>query len=142
MAMKLEHLVQRVETRLLTLGKTLLQADEKADLLEELDLAQAEVSARKAEQARNVAHRAEVRARLKTWKTQAADLPGQIEGSFKRGKSSQALRQAMELERLRKEIAEAEAELPRLEQTIWSLGFQLRQMERRLRRVREQLAGR
>ena len=50
--MKLEVLVQRVESRLFRLGRKLLQADEKADLQEELDLAMRELAARQADLAR------------------------------------------------------------------------------------------
>ena len=85
---------------------------------------------------------AEVRQRIAVYQEVAAALPGQIESSFRRGKSSQALRQALELERIRRELAADRAELPKLEQTIWSLSFDLRLMRRRLARIREQLSGR
>ena len=76
-------------------------------------------------------------------KTAAAGrLAEQIEDSFRRGKASQALRQALELERIRCEATACQAELPKLEQTTWSLGFILRQMCRRLDHIRDQLAGR
>jgi hypothetical protein len=140
--MKLEEVLQRVETRLLGLGSRLLQAGEKADLQEELELAQAEVRSRKAEQARIASQRDEMRARIGSRKEQIAQLVEAVESSFRRGLSSQALREALELERLRRELGEDEAALPKLEQVIWSLGFSLRQMERRLDRIREQLSGR
>jgi hypothetical protein len=140
--MKLEAVIHRVETRLLNLGKTLLQAGEKADLQEDLELAQAELTGRKVELTQTEARRDELRARIQARKETAALLPEQIENSFCRGKRSQALRQALELEHLRRDLASDEAQLPKVEQTIWSLNFQIRQMERRLTCLREEVAGR
>jgi chromosome segregation ATPase len=137
--MKLDVLINQVETRLFALGKTLLQADEKSDLLEDLEHAQVELAARKKTVSRAVTQREEIRKRICENKDQIDALPSQIESSFRRGKSSQALRQAMELERLRRAISADEAQLPKLDQTIWSLSFLLRQMERRLTRIRQQV---
>jgi hypothetical protein len=139
--MKLEMLIHQVETRLFSLGSTLLQAGEKADLQEDLEHAQVELAARRSAAAQAVAHREEVRQRIREAWEKAGALPAQIESSFRRGKSSQALRQALELENLRRAIAEDEAELPKLDQMIWSLSFHLRQMERRLNRLREQFGA-
>ena len=47
--MKLDELLSSVESRLFNLGKKLLQADEKADLQEELDVAQVELAKREAD---------------------------------------------------------------------------------------------
>jgi hypothetical protein len=140
--MKLDEMLSGVETRLFNLGRKLLQADEKADLQEELDVAQVELSGREADLTRAEARRDEVRQRIEAKRAEAELLPAQIESSVRRGKASQALRQALELESIRKELTAAESELPKLEQTIWSLGFYLRQMRRRLARIRETLSGR
>jgi predicted nucleic acid-binding Zn-ribbon protein len=140
--MKLEELVYRVESRLFSLGRTLLQADEKSSLREELEFAQAELSAREADLAQAEARRDELRQRIVTLQTDISSMPEQIKDSHRRGKHSQALRQAMQLERTRGELATSHAELPKLEQTIWSLGFHLRQMRRRLARIRDQIPGR
>jgi predicted nucleic acid-binding Zn-ribbon protein len=137
--MKLELLIHQVETRLFNLGNTLLQGGAKADLQEDLEHAQVELAARKGAAARAVARREEIRKRIQANKEQADALPPQIESSFRRGKAAQALRQALELESLRRSISADESELPKLDQTIWSLSFNLRQMERRLARIREQI---
>jgi predicted nucleic acid-binding Zn-ribbon protein len=141
-AMKLEVLVHSVESRLFRLGRTLLQADEKSELREEMDLAQLEMATREKALARAEGHCDEVRERVKTLQSQAEQMTGQIESSYRRGKRSQALRQAMELETIRRDLIAAQAELPRLEQTVWSIGFNLRQMRRRMERIREQISGR
>jgi hypothetical protein len=140
--MKLEVLIYSVESRLFSLGRTLLQADEKSDLREELDLAQAELTARESALADAESHRDEVQQRVKALQLQGEQLPGLIESSYRRGKTSQALRQAMELETVRRDLAAAQGELRKLEQTVWSLGFNLRQMRRRVERMREQVYGR
>jgi predicted nucleic acid-binding Zn-ribbon protein len=139
-AMKVEELIYNVESRLFRLGRTLLQADEKSDLREELDLAGAELTAREAALAKAEGRRDALRQRVQDLQKQVELLPAQIESSYRRGKKSQALRQAMELESLRRDLAAASAELPKVEQTVWSLGFTLRQMRRRLERIREQIA--
>jgi predicted nucleic acid-binding Zn-ribbon protein len=140
-AMKLEELIYNVESRLFHLGRTLLQADEKSDLREELDLAGAELISREGALVRAEARRDALRQRMHGLQKQVEQMPAQIESSYRRGKKSQALRQAMELESLRRDLAAASAELPKLEQTVWSLGFTLRQMRRRLERIREQIFG-
>jgi predicted nucleic acid-binding Zn-ribbon protein len=138
--MKVEELIYNVESRLFRLGRTLLQADEKSDLREELDLAGAELIAREAALAKAEGRRNALRQRVQDLQKQVEQMPAQVESSYRRGKKSQALRQAMELESLRRDLAAATAELPRVEQTVWSLGFTLRQMRRRLERIREQIA--
>jgi predicted nucleic acid-binding Zn-ribbon protein len=138
--MKVEELIYNVESRLFRLGRTLLQADEKSDLREELDLAGAELIAREAALAKAEGRRNALRQRVQDLQKQVEQMPAQVESSYRRGKKSQALRQAMELESLRRDLAAATAELPRVEQTVWSLGFTLRQMRRRLERIHEQIA--
>ena len=54
-----------------------------------------------------------------------------------RGKSAQAMRQALELDRLRRELDEDRAEVARLEHAAWCLEFRLRQLDRQLARLSE-----
>ncbi len=135
--MKLEELVYRVESRLFLLGRMLLQADEKSELREELEFAQDELAARQSELAEAAARRDALRQEILAHQAAVNALPEQIRDSSRRGKSSQALRQALELERIRRELDAARKELPRLEQTIWSLCFHLRQKRRDVARMRE-----
>ncbi len=139
--MKLEVLINTVETRLFRLGRTLLQADEKSDLREELDHARADLTARASTLARATARRDEAAKRVQTLQSESERLPCEIESSFRRGKRSQALRQALELESVRRDLSAAQTELRRLEQTVWSLDFNLRQLRRRLERLREQISA-
>jgi hypothetical protein len=129
--MRFEQLVHRVESRLLAL----LPDEAREEQADEASLLKAEIARQQAELSRATARRGEAAERLEKNATQAALLPSQVESSLRRGKASQAMRQALELERLRKELEEDRAELPRLEQLIWSLGFRLRQLRRELGRL-------
>jgi hypothetical protein len=125
---KIEQLIQQVESRLVELFDT----DARQALAEQEESLHAAVARHEDELEAARARRAEAAARLEANAEAAALLPSRIEDSVRRGKSSQAMRQALELERLRRELADDRDELPRLEQTIWSLEFRLRQLRRRL----------
>jgi hypothetical protein len=141
--MKLDDLADRLEEGLLNLGRILFRRrapkpppplprtetlrQERERLLHELDESRARLVQEGAE--------CDVyRQRLADRQAQAALLPSQIESSLRRGKPSQAFRQALELDRLRKEIQNDQDALPKLEQRCWCLGFRIRQIERRLNR--------
>jgi chromosome segregation ATPase len=140
--MKLEQLIQKVELRLFQLGATLLEPGDKPTRADELKHVRAELQARQEELKSAEAQRDELRRRIDEKKIAAAVLAGQVETSFRHGKSAQAMRQAIELENLRRCLNADESELPRLEQTIWSMDFQVRQLRRSLDRLREQRKGR
>lgn len=138
--MSLETVVHRVEAKFLDIGRAMIQADPVSEMLEELDQL-------RGEQVRDEARLAGLRGRLGLLgqtlaekQEAAALLPAQVEASLLRDKRSQALRQALELDRLRREIAEQQAEVPRVEQAIWCLEFRLRQIERNTRRLTDELA--
>jgi hypothetical protein len=140
--MRLEEIVHRVEARLAGLGRVVIQADLASDLREEIDLTQAERAQLAADLERARAQCDDLRQRLTDRQAQAALLPSLVESSFRRGKRAQAMRQALELDHLRRNIAADQAALPRLEQTCWCLEFGLRQLDHRLERCREALARR
>jgi hypothetical protein len=140
--MRLEEIVHRVEARLFGLGRVAIQADAASDVGEEIDLTQADRSQLVAELERAQAQRDEVQQRLNERQAQAALLPSLVESSFRRGKAAQAMRQALELDRLRRDIADDQQALPRLEQACWCLEFRLRQLDRRLERLRDSLTQR
>jgi predicted RNase H-like nuclease (RuvC/YqgF family) len=123
--MRLEQLVHSVEARLFG-----LLAEDETPSGEEMDTLRARISRQEEELNKLTARRLEVTTRLENTTQIVALLPSQIESSFRRGKTSQAMRQALELERLRRELDKDRAELPRIEQAIWSLGFGLRLLRR------------
>jgi hypothetical protein len=55
------------------------------------------------------------------------------------GQGDQAWQFALQLDQLRQQLAADQAQLPKLEQVCWSLQFQIRQMERQLARLHEQI---
>jgi chromosome segregation ATPase len=140
--MSFEEIVQRVESRLLGLGSAAIQADPASELREQIDLTQGEQARLLDELEQARARVEELRRQLSEKEAAAALLPSLVESSFRRGKASQAMRQALELDRLRREIAIAQVELPRLEQACWCLEFRLRQLDHRLQRLREALGRR
>src|SRR5438477_479973 len=119
--MRIEEIVHRVEARLFGLGQAMIQADDASDLREDVDLTQAERMRLAAELDQARSARDEMQQRLNDRQAQAALLPSQVESSFRRGKTAQAMRQALELDRLRREIAADQQTLPRLEQACWCL---------------------
>jgi hypothetical protein len=139
--MQLEAIVHRAEAKFLDIGRAMIQADPVSEMQEELDLL-------RGEHERDEAKLAELRGRLALCgqslaekEEAAALLPSQVESSLKRGKASQAMRQALELDRLRRDIAAEQAEMPRLEHAIWCLEFRLRQHDRRIQRLTDELSS-
>ena len=125
----LEQLVHKVEGRLFAL---LRGGGDREDAISDL---QAEI-AREQERLNTTEQRRKALAeRLKTNEETVVLLPSQIESSVRRGKASQALRQALELDRIRRELVADREELPRVEQACWSLSFSLRQMRRQFARM-------
>ena len=137
--MSLEQLVHQVEARLAEVGRRLLQPSPRQVLEAQIEELTEELAARQADRDRSEQECEAARRRLEENPPAAALLPSQIESSLKRGKHAQAFRQALELERLRRTLAEDQAALPRLEQTCWSLDFHVRLLQRRLARLREEL---
>jgi len=137
----LEELVHRVEATLLGFGRSLFQGrQEAAEALPVAKIAPSaeppdeELTRRRAELELFEAQATAVSQRLTENQESAALLPSQIESSLHRGKASQALVQALELERIRKDIDCAQDLLPRLEQVCWSIRYRIRQLERHLER--------
>jgi hypothetical protein len=135
----LEELVSNVEASLRNLGRMLFPQDPTICLKADAegirrDLRQCQDELRQACQERAAAQR-----RLKDNHDLIARLPNLIQRCLAKDQSEDAWRHALALDRARQEIANDEAALPRLGQVCWSLHFQVRQLERRLGRLREQV---
>jgi chromosome segregation ATPase len=137
--MKLERLVYDVEARLLDLSRKVFGGGPQERLREDLATLLHERALRREKLQSLEAEYKDLRVRLQENEVAVALLPSQIESSLRRGKPSQAVRQALELERLRGQLAQDRAALPGLEQMCWSLQFHLRLIQRRVDRLREQL---
>jgi chromosome segregation ATPase len=137
--MGLEQFVHHVESNLLKLGTLLAPTDPRAKLEDEADDLVTELQKHHADLCKAEQECAEVRRRLEENEARAALLPSQIEAGVRRGRGEDAYTCAMELERAREALTRDRAELPRLEQRMWSLQFLIRQVERRLARVQNRL---
>jgi phage shock protein A len=140
--MTLEQLVHSVESRLLEMGRYLLRPDPRSQLREDIDKLAEELRQRHQALARARDEWEATRRRAHDNRTAATLLPPQIQACVRRGQTEDAWRFALELDRVRETLAADQAALPRLEQMCWSLQFLIRQLERRLARLQEQLPAR
>src|SRR5258708_520226 len=107
--MKLERLVQDVEAQILHLSQRVFGGGPEERAREELALLLEERTQREAALQSAEAEAEAVRGRVAAQEATVALQPSQIESSLRRGKSSQAVRQALELDRLRAELAQDRA---------------------------------
>jgi chromosome segregation ATPase len=137
--MTLEKLVHTVESGLVKLGTILTPSDPRADLEEEVDQAVAELQQQHTALVEAERKCAEVRARLQEHQARAALLPSEIEVCLRHGRREEGWQYALELDQVREALIRERAELPGLEQRVWSLGFLMRQMERKVARLQNRL---
>lgn len=137
----LEQLLHSVESGLIDLGRRLLEPSPREKLLDEIDRLSAQLQRRCAELTTSQRELAGVKRRLRDDPTAAALLHSRIETALRRGCSEQAWRAALELDQLRRHLAEDQEDCPRLEQRCWSLHFDVRQLQRRLDRLLEQISS-
>jgi hypothetical protein len=137
--MSLEELVHDVESRLADLGRRLLQPGPKTLLQEESDGLTRELEARRAALARAKSERDAAARRILDNQAASRRLTTLVEYHVRRHEHDQAWPHAMELDRVRQALADDRAALPKHEQACWSLQFKIRQLERKLARVEEQL---
>jgi predicted flavoprotein YhiN len=133
--MSLEDLVHRVESRLLRLGRMFCPVDPLSALYDALDRNEVQLRKRRADLDVAEAERVSLQTRLDNRRAAADLLTAQIEASWASGHSDRTWRLALELDRMRQEIAEDEKRLPSLSQLTWSLGFAVRQLERERARL-------
>jgi CII-binding regulator of phage lambda lysogenization HflD len=139
MTAMLERLVHTVESSLLDLGRRLCQPSPREQLRDEIDRLTAQLRQREAELTRARMDLAALKRRLRDNPSVAALLPSHIELAVRNHQPERAWRYALELDQLRHSLAADQEASPRLEQTCWSLQFLVRQLERRLDRLSEQL---
>ena len=137
--MSLEELVHDVESRLADLGRRLLQPGPKALVQEEADALGRELEARRAALGRAKAERDATARRILDNHSSVRRLTALVEHHVKRHEHDRGWQYAMELDRARQALAEDRAALPRHEQACWSLQFKIRQLERKVARLEEQI---
>jgi hypothetical protein len=137
--MSLEEVVHEVESRLADIGRRLLQPGPKTLLQEEIDAVGRELEARRAALARAKDERDATARRILDNHASVRRLTTLVEHHVRRHEHDQGWQYALELDRARQGLAEDRAALPRHEQACWSLQFKIRQLERKLARLEEQL---
>jgi phage shock protein A len=139
--MTLEDFVHTVESRLLGLGRKLLRPDPKSPLYDALDRNQVQIRERQREIAAAEAEQSTLQRRVDDRRAAADLLAAQVETAWAAGQSDRAWRLALDLDRVRQELAEDEKRLPALAQVTWSLGFAVRQLERERARLEKKVQG-
>jgi hypothetical protein len=137
--MKLEQLVHSVESGLTGLGRRLLEPSSHERIVEELHLLSAQLRVRREELRRSQHELAGLKRRLRDNPTVAALLHSRVESDLKNRRMEQAWCASLELDQLRQTLAQDQQMCPCVEQRCWSLHFLIRQLERRLERLHEQL---
>jgi chromosome segregation ATPase len=136
----LEQLIYSVESGLKDLGRRLMQPDAREQLLDEMDRLSAQLQQRRAEIANAQRELAGVKRRLRDTPTEAALLHSRIETLLNNGQVGKAWSAALTLDIMRRGLVGDQEACPRLEQRCWSLNFHIRQLQRRLDRLLEQLS--
>jgi chromosome segregation ATPase len=136
----LEQLIYSVESGLKDLGHRLLQPNAREQLLDEMDRLSVQLQQRRAELTIAQRELAGVKRRLRDTPTEAALLRSRIEKLLNDGQTAKAWSLALTLDLLRRGLAGDQEACPRLEQRCWSLNFHIRQLQRRLDRLLEQLS--
>jgi chromosome segregation ATPase len=135
----LEQLVHTVESGLLGLGRQLFRPGPREQLQDEIERLINDLYRHRQELDRSRIELAGTKRRLRDNPSAAALLHSRIETAIANRQTDQAWRLALELDHLRQSLAADQDACPRLEQKCWSLQFLLRQLERRLARLQEQL---
>jgi hypothetical protein len=135
----LERMVDTLEASLADLGRRLWQPSTRERLHEEIDRLTLEMRERHADLARSQTELAALKRRLRDNPTAAALLHSRIETAFRSRQPEQAWRWALELDQLRQSLASDQEACPRMEQACWSLQFLIRQLQRRIARLQQQL---
>ncbi len=136
----LEQLIYSVESGLKDLGRRLMQPDVREQLLDEMDRLNMQLQQRRAELTNAQRDLAGIKRRLRDTPTEAALLHSRIETLLASGQTQKAWSAALTLDLLRRALADDQEACARLEQRCWSLNFHIRQLQRRLDQILEQLS--
>ncbi len=137
--MELEKIVQNVELRIVRAGQALWMPNAKEAQRERAAILSDELAKRHEALQKAKAEQTALLRQIGENQNAAAVLTGHIQSCLTSGQGDQAWTFAMQLDRLRQELGAAQARLPKVEQVCWSVQFQIRQMERQLARLHEQI---
>jgi len=139
--MFLETMVQRVERGVADLGRRIMRPDARTQLREDMYGVSDELGSRQKALMQCREELAVLRDRINENHATVALLVGRIGMSVGRGAGDRAWRDALDLDKARRRLAEDQARLPKVEQLAVTLELQVRFLMRRLARLQEQLYG-
>ncbi len=133
--MFLESLLQRVENSFFELGKNWLKPSPQTQLRQRLDQLRAEKDEGERAQREAEQQAQQLRHQIASQQPQIERLIAQIALCVRNGTEANAWPLVLQLEEVRAACTAAQERLPRLEQAAWSHQFQVRQLERELTRL-------
>jgi len=137
--MFLEQWIERVEGKVLELGRGLWQGPPKTDLEAQIHTLEEERRCNEAARAELEQQAEQLRGQLSNWRDRIDPLVHKVAAFVRAGNEAAAWPDVLELDELRRQQTEAKPRLPRLEQAAWSLQFRNRQIERQLEDLRREL---
>jgi predicted nucleic acid-binding Zn-ribbon protein len=137
--MELDKILQNLESRLVRVGHALWNPDLKEHLREAEESLADEVRERHKALDQAQADRSALQRRITANQNAIDVLTGHIQACLTYGHGDQAWQFALQLDALRQELSRNQAHLPKIEQICWSVQFQVRQLERRLVRLQQQM---
>jgi chromosome segregation ATPase len=140
--MKLEDLVHRVEKRLVDMGKRLLPGGAEAAWREEAERLHAELSEHSAHALHFRQAVEQLRTRLVENEVREAMLASEVETYVHTRDRAKAYQQAIELDHVRRQLAEDRARLPCEEKAYQMHRERIRDLERRLTELERKLKTR
>jgi hypothetical protein len=137
--MFLERLVHGVEQRMAAIGRRLWQTDPLTQLREDVAFVCDDLARRRKALEKCRAELEAARSRINENQATVALLTGRIGMALARGGADQAWREALDLDKARRQLTEDQVKLPKQEQVCATLELQIRFMTRRLARLQGQL---
>jgi hypothetical protein len=138
-AMFLERVVQHVEQGVANLGRRLMRPDERTQLREDVVCVMDELASRQKALTQCREELDALRDRVNQNHATVALLVGRIGMSLGRGAGDRAWRDALDLDKARRQLAEDQARLPKVERLAATLELQVRFLIRRLARLQDKL---
>jgi predicted nucleic acid-binding Zn-ribbon protein len=137
--MFLERLVQNVEERMLALGRQLWRTDPQMKLREDVQHVSHDLRDRREALNRARTEIDALRKRITENQVAAAGLKARVGTALTRGAADEAWRDALDLDRTHRELADDQAALPKQEKLAATIELQVRFLTRRLARLQDQL---
>jgi chromosome segregation ATPase len=140
--MTLDQLIDNVETRVYALGKRIWPDDPRAELRAEIERVSIELQEHVEQATRYRSAIEEARARIADHEFRAAQLASRVETYVHTGDQVRAWRHALELDRVRRHMADIRAGLPGADKALGQHRAHIDRLERCLQELQAQLQTR